>query len=412
MEDTKTHDLIVVGGGLAGLAAATYVARARGDVLLLEASRELGGRARSRVRDGVVLNQGAHALYLAGTTAAVLEELGVEVRGATQTRGICMQLDGEWHPLPTGAWSLLTNAGLPWRSRWVVAKLLARLPKPTALPGLSAAEWIAGIPDETARRLLVALALLTSYGADLERMRASVLVAQMHAGTAGVSYLHGGWQSMVDGLEDAARAAGVSIRRHAVKDVQREGDGWSVDGMCAGRVLLAVPPDVALRVAPRCAAHVGEVSPVRVACLDLALDALPLPPREFGLSLDAPLYASVHTSVARLAPEGVHVVHLVRYLDAGSPSEDPRAELEAWMDAFQPGWRGSVVQERFLPQMVVTHALPMVGVERPSADVGDGLYLAGDWVGEGILADGAMASAREVGVEIAEALTAERRGAA
>ena len=72
---------IVVGGGLAGLTAAAEIARSGRPFSLLEAAEQLGGRARSRRRDGFSLNLGPHALYRTGGGMAVLRRLGVHPRG-------------------------------------------------------------------------------------------------------------------------------------------------------------------------------------------------------------------------------------------------------------------------------------------------------------------------------------------
>ena len=53
---TSTNDVLVIGGGLAGLSAAAYAARAGASVTLLEKGRELGGRASTQDRDGFLLN--------------------------------------------------------------------------------------------------------------------------------------------------------------------------------------------------------------------------------------------------------------------------------------------------------------------------------------------------------------------
>ena len=63
---------VVVGGGLAGLSAAAFLARAGRDVTVLEKAAAPGGRARTLDRDGYRLNLGAHALYRAGVGMAVL----------------------------------------------------------------------------------------------------------------------------------------------------------------------------------------------------------------------------------------------------------------------------------------------------------------------------------------------------
>jgi len=67
----------------------------------------------------------------------------------------------------------------------------------------------------------------------------------------------------------------------------------------------------------------------------------------------------------------------------------------------QPGWRGAVVQRRFLPDMIVMNAMPLASLDgiagRPGAEITDvnGLFVAGDWVGnEGLLVDASLASAK------------------
>ena len=59
-------DLVVVGGGLAGLSTAALVAQAGRSVIVLEQAAEVGGRATTQVRDGVFFNLGPHALYFLG----------------------------------------------------------------------------------------------------------------------------------------------------------------------------------------------------------------------------------------------------------------------------------------------------------------------------------------------------------
>ncbi|MFM8721078.1 MAG: FAD-dependent oxidoreductase, partial [Chthoniobacterales bacterium] len=53
------HDTIVIGAGLAGLAAAGRLRKAGQDVLVLEKSRGLGGRAATRRWDGLPVDHGA-----------------------------------------------------------------------------------------------------------------------------------------------------------------------------------------------------------------------------------------------------------------------------------------------------------------------------------------------------------------
>src|SRR5262249_43078532 len=74
-------DLIVVGGGLAGLMTAGLVAGSGRKVVVLERSSRPGGRAITRVEQGVHFNLGPHALYCRGPAFRLLEELGIRFTG-------------------------------------------------------------------------------------------------------------------------------------------------------------------------------------------------------------------------------------------------------------------------------------------------------------------------------------------
>src|SRR5207344_888724 len=65
-------DIIIVGGGLSGLAAATYAAKSGRTVTLFEKASEPGGRAITKQRNGFSLNLGAHALYYQTEAGEVL----------------------------------------------------------------------------------------------------------------------------------------------------------------------------------------------------------------------------------------------------------------------------------------------------------------------------------------------------
>src|SRR4051812_12621792 len=70
---------IVIGGGPAGLVAATRLAEGGVETTVLEAASHFGGRATSERRGGFVLNQGPHALYAGGPAMRELRAMGVEL---------------------------------------------------------------------------------------------------------------------------------------------------------------------------------------------------------------------------------------------------------------------------------------------------------------------------------------------
>ncbi|MRG96224.1 phytoene desaturase family protein [Polyangium spumosum] len=419
--------VVVIGGGLAGLAAAAYAARAGRRVTVLEKATELGGRAATHEKKGYALNIGPHALYRGGEAEHVLAELGVETHGAAPTlNGGAYALDGDaLRALPTGPVSLLTSSLLPLAGKIEVARLLARFDSLdlTSLAQTSFEAFLAErVRTPEARDVIRALIRLSTYTSDLERLSTDAAIAQFQiATTRGVLYIHEGWQTMVRGLAAVARAQGaefvagakaVSVVREAgrVRAV-RLADGGEIP---ADVVIIAASPTLAsslLPDVPALAAWASAAIPVTAACLDVALSRLPAPRNTFALGIDRPLYFSVHSASARLAPEGGAVVHVARYGAKEDPREAER-ELEDVLERLQPGARELVVERRFLPSITVAHDFPQAarggarGRPGPAVPGAPGVFVAGDWVGPaGMLADASLASGREA------ALVATRREA-
>ena len=136
----------------------------------------------------------------------------------------------------------------------------------------------------------------------------------------------------------------------------------------------------------------------------MALRRLPQPHATVAFGVDRPLYLSVHSAVARLAPEGRALIHTAIYLPPDhtrSPADD-EPKLDALLDLVQPGWREVVVYRRFLPHVIVMNDTPTARRDgtrgRPGPQVPDvpGLFVVGDWVGQaGLLADASLASAKQ-----------------
>jgi phytoene dehydrogenase-like protein len=429
---TSSHqsDLIVVGGGLAGLTAAALVAKAGRSVVVLEQASTLGGRAATQVRQGVHFNLGGHALYRRGHGFRILTELGVPFTGHVPSTGrsLLVQKDAAYR-LPQGPASLFTSRLLTLREKWCMAGLLAgfRRIDTKALDRIPLGEWVRSVAGTgNLAEMFYALFRVSTYVSAPERMSAGVAVRQLQLVLAGnVLYLDGGWQTLVDGLRDCAARNGADIRTGArVATVRSVGTGVAV-GLVGGEVLygrsavLAVPPGTVgelldLPADNPLARRLTECRPVRAACLDLALSRLPRPGDRFALGLDKPLYYSVHSAAAQLAPEGVVVVQLMKYLgEDDSPAEAAERDMEALLDRLQPGWREHILVRRFLPGMTVTGDLPRADegglAGRPGVSVPErpGVFLAGDWVGsEGHLADASAASAEEAARRVLAGQTA------
>lgn len=417
---TTDADVIVVGGGLTGLIAGTKIALAGRSVLVLEQGKHLGGRAATNVKNGRHLNLGPHALYCGGHAFRLLQELQVPFSGNFPNSGKSVLLQGRTeYAFPAGPWSLLTSGMLTLREKWVTSRLFQKLPQlPTKhLDHVSLAAWIereAGTDNLAA--FLKTLFRLNTFIADAEQLSAATAIEQFQMGLAkNVWYLDGGWQTLIDGLRGRARDAGVQFRSSSsVKRIQCSKSDVAVtlasgDTLHGRAVVVAVPPATACQILelPEEAAlsrWTTQAISVRAACLDVCLNRLTRPEHRFALGLDRSVYYSVHSAAARLAPDGIAVVHVMKYLrDRDEQSSvATEAELECVLDQLQPGWRAHAVERRFLPNMTVSYCLPTAaggGLSgRPPVAVENrpGVFLAGDWIGaRGLLADASAASAEE-----------------
>ncbi|HEX7706097.1 MAG TPA: FAD-dependent oxidoreductase [Thermoanaerobaculia bacterium] len=429
------RNVVIVGGGLAGLSAAIYLARGGRSVTLFERRRSLGGRAVTQLRQGFRFNLGAHAFYRGGAGAAAFRELGVPIVGGLSPRRGTAILEGEEYKLPMGWLSLLTTSLLPLSAKREAAAILLRIRRNTVgeTTGLTLSGWLdANTSGERARLVLEALFRLSTYSDRPHEQSAALALAQMRIAMRGTLYLHEGWQRIVDSLHSAAVTVGVNfVTSSRVVSIEHDGavravhlGGLELDAdqmdtqslslaeateraegarLPADTVLLAVDPATAAELAGDVGDSWRTAQPVTAACLDVALRRLPAPSRSFALGVDHPVYLSVHSSVAQLAPKGGALIHMARYMDgaraAGSSSLSPaevESELESLLDRMQPGWREVLVHRRFLPAMTVSNAIGSPSAPRPShVTPVRGLFLAGDWVGgEGLLSDAAMSSAR------------------
>jgi glycine/D-amino acid oxidase-like deaminating enzyme len=370
--------VLVVGAGLGGLATATLLARGGARVTLRERALHPGGRARSTDAAGARINLGPHALYRVGPAAALLRELGVPLHGAIPPLSGRALRGGRLHDLPATPWSLFATSALDPREKVAASALLA--PWATAPEG-TVDDWLAEQPEGAADLVRAAMRVATYCNAP-HLLSARRALAQLRAAQRGVLYLDGGWQTLVDALVQRATEARVRVDLGtAVERAATEGhDAVVVAGTPASARGLGLP--------------VPELVPVRAACLDVVLEALPVPENRFVLGLDVPMYLAEHGGVAAL---GGVVLHAARYLAPGEIGDEH--QLEALLDHAQPGWRATVRWRRFLPAIEVAGR-----VDRPGERVPDrlgGAWVVGDWVGEeGMLLDRTMASARRVAAAI------------
>jgi phytoene dehydrogenase-like protein len=410
---------VIVGGGVAGLTAATYLARDGERVTLVEKGATPGGRASTDHVGGFAFNRGAHALYPGGAASEVLRELGVSYTYGVPKRVFALD-DGHIHPFPQSPMSMLRTRLFGGAEKRELLGFVLRTGTVSAASVRSTS--IADFIDQHARRprvraLVRSVARVVVYTAALDLASAETFVARFQRATRyAAQYVDGGWQTIVDGLANAALGAGVVIRTstgvESVRIDNGRATGVQLNGggeVAADSVLLALPPTDALHLlgapaAPALAHAVGGMVAAHIACLDVALERLPNPRMTAVFDVRQPRFVTAQSTVARVAPTGGGLIHTLKQLHPSSPTDqhaDARG-LEDALDQIQPGWRELVVERRFLPRMLASSLLPLASqgglAGRPPYQSQDlpNVYFAGDWVGpHGYLVDTSFDSARE-----------------
>jgi phytoene dehydrogenase-like protein len=79
MKNITKYDAIVVGGGIAGLTAAAYLAKAGQSVVLFERQAKVGGLVQTFERNGIYFDGGLRSIENSGIVFPMLKQLGIDI---------------------------------------------------------------------------------------------------------------------------------------------------------------------------------------------------------------------------------------------------------------------------------------------------------------------------------------------
>lgn len=391
------HDVIVIGAGLAGLAAARGLDAAGLDVRVLEGGDAVGGRVRTDQVDGYRVDRGFQLLNpaypaLRGLVDASRLDLHAFDRGVAVRRGGELLVVSDPFRNPLRLASLLTG---PWRdpralaglARWVTAG-------PRHDDGrLDASLDAAGVTGPLRRDLLdpfLAGVLLDASGATAASF-ARLMVRYFALGTPSLPAQ--GMAALPALLAEPVRAR-ITLN-HAVDAVAPVGGGWRATG--AGGVHTARA--IVVATDPRTASRLAGVEPVSLRASTTWW--FTTPERPSGLAMlhlhpgsPGVVNTAVMSNVApSYAPAGSH---LVAATTLGESSQgEVQAELAAVYGVDTTAWE--VVAHQWIPD-----SLPVVDTPRPEgrpARVAEGLYVAGDHRAHASI-QGALVSGRRAATDL------------
>ena len=289
-------EVIIVGGGIAGLTCAWKLKAAGYEVLVLEAADQPGGNVRSDPVDGFLLERGPHTFMPSADDVFTLaRELKQESeltgsRKEAQARFIVRR--GKLHRAPMGPGSFLSTRLLSFRGKWRLATEPFRT-KDRGSPDDTAAQFFARRFGPEAARILAGAFISGIYAGDPEKLSAPAAFPlfwgfEQEAG----SMIRGAWRhrkgrrksqkglggpvpsrgkglfSFNRGLGQLSRALADRLSAelrlgHPVRTVRREGINFSVETpreqVLAPRLVMAVPPPQAGAILTGLDPELGEL---------------------------------------------------------------------------------------------------------------------------------------------------------
>lgn len=425
-------DVMIVGAGLAGLACAIHLTEAGRSVIVLEASDGIGGRVRSDVVDGFILDRGFQVLLTAYPEAkAMLDYDALDLRsfrpGALIQRGDDRVFLGDpfrdvrsiFTSMISPIGSVLDKARVGWLRVNAERNSLDEL---WTRPEVSTAERLRSLGlsesmiEHFFRPLFAGIQLDPSLSTS---SRMFDFVFRMLA--AGDNAIPANGIGMIT-AQLASRVPAGSIRLNSRVAGVSPGSVTLTDAgvLRSDAVVVATDGPQAARLL---SGSVTEPGSNAVTCLYFAADTSPIEGPVLLLNGNGPLLADgggpinnvcVPSNVSAVyAPKGRHLVSasVVAARPSGMTREmwnrqldvDGRAQLRRWFGSSVDGWT-------MLPTYEIAHAQPsqptLDPVERP-VQLADGLCVCGDHRDQASI-QGALVSGRRAANAIIEGSTAQR----
>jgi protoporphyrinogen oxidase len=213
----STSRVLVIGGGISGLATAYRLTRAGAAVTLLEAGSQLGGLGTFFDDDGAAIERFYHCVMPTDEhLLPLLKELGLSEAIRWRSTKMGMVVQGRRYPF-NSALDLLrfTPLTLPQRIRFgAVSVALRRLGRGKDLDNLRIEDWLRGLYGEVAWKRIFQPMFGSKFGSSFGDVPALYLWQRLgrKRNVATRGYPEGGYKSIITALREGIEAGGGQVR--------------------------------------------------------------------------------------------------------------------------------------------------------------------------------------------------------
>jgi len=427
---TNHYEVVIVGGGLAGLSSAAYLAAKGKKVAVLERG-QLGGRAVTLKIKGFNFNFGAHAIYARDNSVlrTFERELGLRIdwQDFNPTKAK-YDTGNDLTAVPANVQGLFQTKLLTAYEKvlftFEILKTLLKME--TGHPHLSIQKWMEkkGV-NEDVKEMMLTLASSNFFTREPEKIPSDVFFTyyrRLFTTNKPVSYIGGGWQALINEFVRVIETHnGTILTKCKAESVKTDGERIvavvTPEAEFTGdEFIFCIPPKEMVKVfaethLAHAVAQYAEYEPTVVVVYDVGLkERIDVPYSYIYDKQNNIFITDISYYDKTCVPEGGQLLQATAYLrqsEVGNKevAEERKRQIENLYDKHFPGWREKLVVPRVSTRAVVQEIKWTMTQQAMPIFLPDyrNLFFAGDWCqGQGQLSELSFSSALEVSKLILE----------
>lgn len=419
-----SYEAVIAGGGLAGLAAAAYLASRGKKVALLERGK-LGGRAVTLPIKGFNFNFGAHAIY--GRDSSVLQTFEKELKLHIDWKDFNphkarYDSGDELSHVPANVLGLFRTKILTSPGKiafaWKIAKTV--LSMESGEPHLSIGKWLEkqNLSDDV-KKMMLTLASSNFFTKEPEQIPSEVFFQyykRLFTTNKPVAYIGGGWQSLINEFVRVIEEHGGVIFEKCKIEQAVSASNRVKQVICGDQIfeadefIFCIPPKELVKVFAGTeiegwVTQFSKYKPSSVFVYDIGLSGRIESPYTYIYDRENRMFITdISYYDETCTPEGGQLLQAIAYLrdeDIGNNAalDQYKEKIEALYDKHFNGWRDKLVVPRVSKNAVAQELKWNMNQQAMPVYFPDyrNTFFAGDWChGQGQLSELSFSSAYEV----------------